>query len=106
MSCVPPSLDDFKSRILTMIEANKLNIELSGVALVGDATHQYYSASFAVIGEGVIPSVMKQNYLPAHRAFQRISIDGFEFARLWKVKFIMSPDLRARRWQVQYLFRN
>lgn len=103
---VPPSLEVFKSLILKMIQQHHLNVELSGVAILSDATHQYYSASLAVVGEGKVPPPSKEAYDIAHRIFQQIPIDDFSFSRLWKVSFVMSPDLRSCRWQVNYLFRD
>lgn len=98
-------LPTFKIKVLEMIQNNKLNLDLSGVATVMDRTRLYWSASYAVRGDGIIPPVSCANYETAQQQFQKHVPQEFVLSKLWKVDFIMSPDLSSCRWQVYYLFR-
>lgn len=100
------TLQLFKERFQRLINEHKLNIKLSGVAIMSDLAHVYYSASVEVDRPGIIPSPSDDAIEEVRKIFQQYQLCDFTFSRLWNITALRMPDEELCRWQVNYLFRN
>lgn len=98
------SLEYFKLLIEDLISENKLNLRLSGVARLSDTKDVFWSASFAIDGEGEVPPVSPEHYDKANQVFRKYMPQDFQLGRIWTVQFVMQPNLASTRWQVNYLY--
>lgn len=99
-------LGKFKSLVEQWIQQK--NLRLSGVALLSDGTNEIWSASLIVDGEGPWPTPDAVNIEDARQlcADDLAMLSDFTFHDIQLIQFIMSPDTRAKRWQVQWTFRD
>lgn len=100
------NLETFKTLVQKWIEKNFDNVELSGVAEVIDDSELRWSASLAVVKDGSFPSIRPENIKEVRRLCQELPLEGGTLSFVYVIRFIMGPDLRSMRWQVQWLFRN
>lgn len=99
-------LDKFSILIKDWICKNAFNVQLSGVAEISNGANVLWSASLAVIGQGQFPSVEPVKIQEVRTLVQKFSLScDFVLSKVQSVKFVMGPDLRSRRWQIMWLFR-
>lgn len=81
------------------------NVKLSGVAEVEDQSKIQWSMSIAVVEEGIFPQPDVCNIEKARQLCQKHLLKDFALSHTYVIDFIMQPNLTAKRWQVQWLFR-
>lgn len=86
------------------------NATLSGVALLNDGHQELWSASIIVKenepGIWKAPSIENLAYTRTICETGIAPTSDFTFAVLQYVTFIMNPDTKAKRWQIQWTFRD
>jgi len=105
MTTVAMDLGQFKTKFEHLIDTNKLNVRLSGVAKLYRFGYEYWSASIEVINNGPIPYVDPQNFDIAMNIFKDLHLESFVLSRAYALEAIQSPDIKLKRWQIMYLFR-
>lgn len=94
------SLKAFEQAFLTSCQKNKVQLTISGCAVLQDIT-QKCTYSVSCISEEGFPEPCAKNIAAVTSIMQNISVCGFRFHRVMTVRALVKED-EIRRWQVQY----
>lgn len=100
-------LEKFKDLVETWTSGQ--NIKLSGVAITYDGERELWSASLIYDGPGSWPAPSEDKELITKVKLlcveKPLSLE-FELFDVNFISFIMTPDIKAKRWQCKWFFRS